>query len=106
KLIGAGFVEPVDDWDGRTPSHPELLDWLAHEFITHDYDLRHAARLVLSSETYQRAAHGSNLAAAPETRFFNAPERRRLSAEQIVDSLHHATGRSIDVEELTFVHDG
>src|SRR5690606_30222718 len=38
--------------------------------------------------------------------FFNAPDQRRLSAEQIVDSLHHATGRPIDVEELTFVHDG
>jgi mono/diheme cytochrome c family protein len=106
KLIGTGLIEPVDDWEGRTPSHPELLDWLAHELITQDFNLRHVVRLILSSDTYQRAAIGSNLAAAPEMRFFNAPDQRRLSAEQIVDSLHHAVGRPIDVEELTFVHDG
>ncbi len=106
QLIGAGLVEPVHDWEGNTASHPQLLDWLAHELITHDYDLRHVVRLIVSSETYQRTAVGANLAASATMRFFNAPERRRLTAEQIVDSLHHATGRPIDVEELTFVHDG
>lgn len=106
RLIGAGLVEPVHDWEGSTASHPELLDWLAYELITNDYDMRHVVRLIVSSQLYQRAAVGQNLNAPAKTRFFAAPERRRLSAEQIVDSLHHATGRSIDVEELTFVHDG
>ena len=106
RLIGAGLVEPVHDWEGGTASHPQLLDWLARELIADDYDLRHIVRLIVSSQTYQRAAVGKNLAASATMRFFNAPERRRLSAEQIVDSLHHATGRPIDVEELTFVHDG
>ena len=106
QLIGAGLVEPVYDWEGNTASHPELLDWLAHELITHDYDLRHVVRLIVLSKTYQRTAVGRNLAASASMRFFNAPQRRRLTAEQIVDSLHYATGRPIDVEELTFVHDG
>ena len=106
QLIGAGLVEPVQDWEGNTASHPKLLDWLAHELITNDYDIRHIVKLIVSSKVYQHAAVGKNLDASAAMRFFNAPERRRLSAEQIVDSLHHATGRPIDVEELTFVHDG
>lgn len=106
KLIGAGLVEPVHDWQGQTASHPQLLDWLASELITHNFDLRHIVRLIASSDTYQRAAVGKNLEASAPLRFFNAPERRSLTAEQIVDSLHHVTGQPIDVEELTFVHDG
>ncbi|MBM83213.1 MAG: hypothetical protein CMJ78_21845 [Planctomycetaceae bacterium] len=106
QLIGAGLVEPVHDWEGSEASHPQLLDWLAHQLITHDYDVRHVVRLILSSKTYQRSAIGKNLDDSARMRFFNAPERRRLTAEQIVDSLHHVTGRPIDVEELTFVHDG
>ena len=106
QLIGAGLVEPVHDWEGSTASHPELLDWLAQELTTNNYDVRHVMRLILTSSIYQRVAFGRNLAASAEVRFFNAPERRRLTAEQIVDSLHHATGRPFQVEELTFVHDG
>ncbi|HIF00614.1 MAG TPA: DUF1553 domain-containing protein [Fuerstia sp.] len=106
RLIGAGFVEPTHDWEGRKASHPELLDWLAHELVTHDYDVTHVLRLVLTSRTYQRTASGNNLRASHEERFFNAPERRRLTAEQIVDSLHAVTGVAMDIGELTFVHDG
>ncbi len=106
RLLGAGIVEPVHDWEGRTVSHPELLRWLAEQLITHEYDLRHVIRLIVSSETYRREAVGRNLAAAGEQRFFNAPDRRRLTAEQIVDSLHTTTGSPMNVEELTFVHDG
>tara|TARA_R110002095_G_scaffold215072_2_gene208428 strand:+ start:19939 stop:23673 length:3735 start_codon:yes stop_codon:yes gene_type:complete len=106
QLIGAGLVEPVYDWEGRNPSHPELLDWLSHQFVTHDYDLKHIIRLIVTSQLYQREATGKNMTASEELRFFNAPEKRRLTAEQIVDSMHTATGKQLDVEELTFVHDG
>ena len=102
RFMGAGLVEPVADWEGRTPSHPALLDWLAREFVTHDYDVKHLARLILTSQTYQRAATGNNLTATAELRFFNAPERRRLTAEQGVDSLFAATGQRMDLEEITF----
>jgi mono/diheme cytochrome c family protein len=106
RLMGAGIVEPMHDWEGRDASHADLLKWLAYQFITHDYDTRHVMRLILRSQTYQRAAWGRNLLASPQRRLFNAPERRRLSAEQIVDSLHVAAGIPMNVEELTFVHDG
>jgi len=106
RLIGAGLVEPVHDWEGNAASHPDLLDWLANELITNDYNIRQIVGRIISSDTYQREATGKHLKASAQMRFFNAPERRRLTAEQIVDSLHHATSQPMDVEELTFVHDG
>ena len=106
RFVGAGFVEPVQDWEGHAPSHPELLDWLAREFVSHDYDTKHIARLILTSQVYQRTAASRNMIARPELRFFAAPEPRRLSAEQIVDSLFAAAGQQMDVEEITFDPDG
>ena len=106
RFMGAGFVEPAHDWEGHAPSHPELLDWLAREFVAHDYDVKHVARLIFTSQAYQRTAAGRNLQASPELRFFNAPERRRLTAEQVVDSLFAASGQQMSVEEITFDPDG
>lgn len=106
RLMGAGFVEPAHDWEGHPASHPELLNWLAREFVAHDYSMRHLTRLILTSQSYQREATGKNLAAGPELRFFVAPDRRRLNAEQVVDSLFQAAGQRIEVEELTFDPDG
>ncbi|WP_404307775.1 DUF1553 domain-containing protein [Neorhodopirellula lusitana] len=106
RLIGAGIVQPVNDWEGKTPSHPELLDWLAMELVSHDYDLKHVLRQIMTSQLYQRQAVGRNQQAVAEQRFFNAPDPRRLAAEQIVDSLFVSTGLEMDTEEMTFVHDG
>lgn len=107
RLMGAGFVEPVEDWEGHEASHPELLDWLAGELLTANYDVRHIIRLIVSSEAYQREAGVEKLASAgPGERFFNAPARRRLTAEQIVDTLHAAAGVAIDSEPMTFIHNG
>ena len=101
QLIGAGFVEPAHDWEGHVPSHPELLAWLARDFVLHGYDLRQLVRLIVTSQVYQRAGTGQNLKAAAEQRFFAAPEPRRLSAEQVVDALFTASGQPMNVEELS-----
>lgn len=106
RLMGCGIVEPIQDWEGREASHPELLDYLAYELIANNYSMNHLMQVIISSEAYARKAMGANRHAPPESRFFNAPDRRRLSAEQIVDSMHHALGCDMDCEELTFVHDG
>ncbi len=106
QLIGTGLVEPVNDWEGHAPSHPAMLDWLAGELVKNQYDSRAVIRLIMTSHVYQRQAIGDNSNAPPEQRFFAAPDRRRLTAEQIVDSLHKATSSEIDSEELTFIHDG
>ena len=103
RYVGFGIVESVDDWDGSAPSHRELLQWLGRELITHDYDLKHIARLVLNSDTYQRVvtAAGSRPAKSGE-RLFASPARRRMSAEQIVDSLFQIAGKDFHCEPLNF----
>ncbi|MGC6444789.1 MAG: DUF1553 domain-containing protein [Rubripirellula sp.] len=106
RLVGAGLVEPLHDWEGSTASHPELLEWLALELVENDYSIKHIMRLILNSDLYQKQAVGENRDAAPESRWFHAPDPRRLLAEQVVDSLFTATGREMQAGELTFVHDG
>lgn len=106
RLMGAGIVQPVDDWQGTTASHPQLLTYLARQLVASGYDLRHVLRLILTSDAYGRAAVGSNRQAAPSERFFAAPDRRRMTAEQVVDSLVVASGHRLDVDELTFDADG
>ncbi|MEX1039309.1 MAG: DUF1553 domain-containing protein [Pirellulaceae bacterium] len=101
RLIGAGIVEPPYDWEGNDPSHPELLEWLAKELMANRYDVKHLTKLIMTSSLYQQQAIGQNLHAAAPQRLFIAPERRRMTAEQIVDSLHVAAGRQMDVEEMT-----
>jgi hypothetical protein len=107
RYLGWGLVEPVDDWETARPSHPELLEWLAREFMTHGYDLKHLARLILNSHTYQREA-GLHTPASddPKDRLFASPLRRRLEAEQLVDSLFAVAGKRFDTEPLTLDHDG
>lgn len=102
RLIGTGFVEPLGDWEKASPSHPELLEWLSRDFIASGYDFRKLVRTVMQSEVYQREAIGQNDPVNPANRFFAAPDRRRMSSEQIIDSMVMSSGRPLDVEPLTF----
>lgn len=102
RYLGRGIVEPVDDWEQGTPSHRELLEFLAREFITHDYDLKHMARIILSSHAYQREASSDG----KQNKLFAAPTRRRLTAEQILDSLFVAAGKRLHSEEMNIDVDG
>lgn len=106
RLMGAGLVEPVDDWEGAQASHDELLRWLAYRFVESGYDLRLLCRTIMTSRAYQRRAVGRNLEATASRRFFMAPDRRRLTAEQVVDSLFASSGHVMRVEELSFDPDG
>lgn len=98
RLMGRGLVEPVEDWERGQPSHPELLRWLARELVRSGYDVKHLTRLILHSHAYQRTAD-PDLSETPV--LFTAPARRRLTAEQIVDSLFHATGKPFQLEEVS-----
>ncbi|MEZ6066337.1 MAG: DUF1553 domain-containing protein [Planctomycetaceae bacterium] len=105
RYMGRGLVDPVDDWEGVQPSNPALLDWLARELVTHDYDLKHVARLILGSRTYQRTLVG-DVAGDVDRNLFAGPVRRRLTGEQMVDSLFGAVGKDFAAEELTMDRDG
>jgi len=86
-LFGVGIVEPIDDFrEGNPPSHPELLDHLADEIVRLDFDLREFVRVVVSTDAWRRRAIPHD--EASETPYaFAAPALRRLSAEQLWDSL-------------------
>jgi hypothetical protein len=103
RLMGRGLVEPAEDWERGQPSHPELLRWLGREFVRGGYDLKHLSRLILNSHAYQRAVDPT-LKETPV--LFTAPARRRLEAEQIVDSLFAATGAPFRLEEVSLDVDG
>ncbi len=103
QFLGRGFVEPVDDWEASKPTHPALLEWLARDFVAHGYDMKHLERRILNSEAYQRRPRSLEKGATPD---FAAPLPRRMTAEQIVDSLFAAVGKDLDSEELTMDNDG
>ncbi|QDS90906.1 Planctomycete cytochrome C [Rosistilla ulvae] len=102
RLMGAGIVQPVDDWEGNPPSDPALLSALADRLIQSGYDQKELQRAILSSDAYQRAAIPTD----GEQRLFAGPYRRRMSAEQIVDTSLHAVGQTMRTEQLTMDVEG
>lgn len=101
RYLGAGLVEPAEDWYLAKPSHPELLEYLAREFVVNGYDLKAIVRLILTSRVYQQKPLPAAAAIAePKERLFAGPIRRHLSAEQLVDSLYRAAGKTFSCEEL------
>jgi mono/diheme cytochrome c family protein len=102
RLIGSGIVEPVDDWQGNPPSDPRLLARLADALIESDYDLKSLAKLILVSDVYQRKA----VDAGADSQFFAGPQRRRMTAEQIVDSAFSVVGMTMQTEQLTLDIEG
>lgn len=89
-LMGRGLVDPVDDFRLTNPaSHPKLLEELTRDFIRSGFDLRHMIRTIMLSQTYQLDSTPDKTNAADEINYsHNLP--RRLSAEQLFDSLYLA----------------
>ena len=87
-LMGRGLVNPVDDFRVTNPSsHPGLLEALAHDLRESRFDLRTLIRRIVLSRTYQTSSQpGSENVMRVEN--YACQEVRRLSAEQLVDSLH------------------
>jgi len=68
---------------GDLPTHPELLDWLARDFIAHGWSLKYLHRMIMTSATYQARSVGTPRSAQvdPENRLLSHFPRRRLDAE-------------------------
>jgi hypothetical protein len=94
--FGRGIVETENDFgtQGALPSHPELLDWLAGEFMSRDWSTKSIERVIVSSATYrQNSANRRDLAASdPENRRLARQSRLRLDAELVRDSALVAGG--------------
>ena len=85
-LFGRGIVEPIDDFRASNPpSHPELLDELARDFVNHGYDLRQLIRVIMNSRTYQLSSSPNETNGSDESNFSRS-YLRRLNAEQLLDS--------------------
>ncbi len=107
KLFGQGLVNTPNNFGllGRPPSHPELLDWLASRFIDEQWSLKQLIRTIMRSSAYYQSAldgddsavAGKALAIDPMNRWLGRFTSRRLSAEELRDSMLSAAGR-LDVQ--------
>jgi hypothetical protein len=92
--FGTGLVPSTSDFGiGHSPSHPELLDWLALELIQNAWSLKHIHRVIVNSATYRQKslAHGE-VPQDPENTWLSYFSRRRLSGEAIRDAMLAASG--------------
>lgn len=106
ELIGVGLVESTGDWTDREASHPDLLKYLARELLISGDDMKHVARIIMNSALYQREAVPGVGPMSLDANEFRGPIRRRLTAEQIVDSLHVAVGKPMRGAVQSFGQDG
>lgn len=89
-FFGHGLARNVDDLgsQGEPPTHPQLLDWLASEFIDSGWDVKHMVRLMVTSRTYQQTsrADADLTHRDPYNRLYARQSRWRLDAEMIRDN--------------------
>jgi hypothetical protein len=95
--FGQGLVSTPSDFgaNGAKPAHPELLDWLAAEFIEHGWSIKHIHRLIVTSATYRQASDARKdcMAVDASTKLLWRFPPRRLEAEAIRDSILAVSGR-------------
>jgi hypothetical protein len=102
EFFGTGLSKAIDDLgsQGEWPTHLELLDWLAAEFMhpefdaqsTHDWDVRHIIRLIVTSDTYQQSSFAQANDKDPENRLLAYQNRFRIDAENVRDVILRASG--------------
>jgi hypothetical protein len=95
-LFGIGLVKTSEDFgsQGEWPSHPELLDWLAVEFMRTGWDVKKMMRVMVTSATYRQSSNVTpdRLARDPENRLLARMSRLRLPAEAIRDQALAVSG--------------
>jgi hypothetical protein len=95
-VFGRGMVETAGDFgnQGSWPTHPELLDWLAVDFVENGWDMRHLLKTILTSETYRRSAASTpeHLEKDPRNELLARSPRTRLPAEIIRDQALSVSG--------------
>ena len=98
--FGKAIVPTVANFgsNGKPPSHPELLDWLATEFMEQNWSMKAMHRLLVTSNTYQMQSGGGdpkdqNLAIDPDNRYLWRMNSRRMEAEVVRDSMLYVSGQ-------------
>jgi hypothetical protein len=99
-FMGRGLVEPVDDFRLTNPStNDPLLEALARDFVSHNYDLHHLIRTITASRVYQLSG-AANEFNRDDRMAYSRHYSRRLTAEQLLDSIAQATGVPEDYRPL------
>lgn len=90
--FGVGIVDPPDDFNqGNPPSNPQLLSWLAREFVEKKFDIKHVHRVILNSRTYQ-LSFSPNDSNRLDRKNFSHALPRRMPAEVLIDAVADVTG--------------
>lgn len=95
--FGTGIVRSLENFgnQGTRPTHPELLDWLAVEFVESGWSVKEMHRLVMNSRAYRQSSviDEEHLAKDPENHLFSRMNLRRLDAEMLHDALLAVSGK-------------
>ena len=98
--FGVGIVKTVEDFgsQGEWPTHPELLDWLATEFMRTGWDVKAIAKTIVTSATYRQSSSVSKelLQRDPENRLLARGPRFRLAAEMVRDQALSISGLLVE----------
>jgi hypothetical protein len=96
QFFGIGICRTLDDLgsQGEWPANPQLLDWLACEFVESGWNVKHLVRTIVTSRTYRQAsvATGESLARDPDNRLLARQSRFRLDAELVRDGALSISG--------------
>jgi hypothetical protein len=95
--FGRGIVATANDFGkmGTPPTHPELLDWLATEFVARSWSIKEMHRIIMLSNTYQQSSSfftSEQGRIDPDNKFLWRMNRRRLEAESLWDAVHAVAG--------------
>ena len=95
-IFGTGLVKSTGDFgmQGNLPSHPELLDWLAVDFMEHNWDIKWLVKKIMMSATYRQSSKISKeqLATDPDNIYLSRMTRQRINAESIRDIVLESSG--------------
>ncbi len=96
EFFGVGLVKSTGDFgmQGNLPTHPELLDWLAVDFMEHNWDIKRLVKQILTSATYRQSGKVSDkhLAIDPENVYLSRYSRMRVKAEFVRDIVLGSSG--------------
>ncbi|GAB4000222.1 hypothetical protein GCM10028807_52550 [Spirosoma daeguense] len=96
QFFGKGLVKTAGDFgmQGELPSHPELLDWLAVDFMTHNWDIKRLVKQMVTSATYRQSAviTKEKLQTDPDNKYLARGPRYRIDAELVRDLVLSSSG--------------
>ena len=96
EIFGRGIVKTSGDFgmQGELPSHPELLDWLAVDFMEHGWDIKRLMKQIVTSATYRQSSNivKENYNKDPENVYLSRAPRLRVPAEIVKDIILESSG--------------